>query len=53
MIFSKIEKNLLNSKITIDETEINNNLNLKEAYITKTIEEDDNNQKTKKKNVNH
>ena len=45
MIFSKIEKNLLNSKITIDETEINNNLNLKETYITQTIEEEDNKSK--------
>ena len=43
--FSKIEKNLLNSKITIDETEINNNLNLKETYITQTIEEEDNKSK--------
>jgi hypothetical protein len=42
VIFSKIEKNLLNSKITIDETEINNILNLKETYITQTIEEEDN-----------
>ena len=43
--FSKIEKNLLNSKITIDETEINNNLNLKETYITQTLEEEDNKSK--------
>ena len=43
--FSKIEKNLLNSKITIDETEINNNLNIKETYITQTIEEEDNKSK--------
>jgi hypothetical protein len=45
VIFSKIEKNLLNSKITIDETEINNNLNLKETYITQTLEEEDNKSK--------
>jgi hypothetical protein len=45
VIFSKIEKNLLNSKITIDETEINNKLNLKETYITQTLEEEDNKSK--------
>ena len=43
--FSKIEKNLLNSKITIDETEIINNLKLKETVITQTIEEEDNKSK--------